>query len=247
VLLIADSVTMESLKKQDLLAAYKSPEASRYDAQLYDPQGYYYGTKLITTGIAYNTRAPVKPGAWQDLLKPELKNMTTLPSPLYSGAAQIHMATLMNDPQLGFAWYEKLKANGAMPQSGNGAVMNAITSGSKGYGVLVDYMAIREKAKGAPIEFVFPKEGVSIVTEPVAMLKRAKNPDGAKAFIDFVLSDAGQRLVLKQGYLPADASLPAPEGFPARESIKLMPYDPAKALADTDANKKRFADLFGNR
>ncbi|WP_312213804.1 ABC transporter substrate-binding protein [Pseudescherichia sp.] len=247
VLLIADSVTMEALKKQDLLAAYKSPEASRYDAQLYDPQGYYYGTKLITTGIAYNTRAPVKPGSWQDLLKPELKNMTTLPSPLYSGAAQIHMATLMNDPQLGFAWYEKLKANGAMPQSGNGAVMNAITSGSKGYGVLVDYMAIREKAKGAPIEFVFPKEGVSIVTEPVAMLKNAKNPDGAKAFIDFVLSDAGQRLVLKQGYLPADASLPAPEGFPARDSIKLMPYDPAKALADTDANKKRFADLFGNR
>jgi len=247
VLLIADSVTMESLKKQDLLAAYKSPEASRYDAQLYDPQGYYYGTKLITTGIAYNTRAPVKPGSWQDLLKPELKNMTTLPSPLYSGAAQIHMATLMNDPQLGFAWYEKLKANGAMPQSGNGAVMNAITSGSKGYGVLVDYMAIREKAKGAPIGFVFPKEGVSIVTEPVAMLKNAKNPDGAKAFIDFVLSDAGQRLVLKQGYLPADANLPAPEGFPARESIKLMPYDPAKALADTDANKKRFADLFGNR
>ncbi|WP_222889078.1 ABC transporter substrate-binding protein [Enterobacter sp. C2] len=247
VLLIADSVTMESLKKQDLLAAYKSPEASRYDAQLYDPQGYYYGTKLITTGIAYNTRAPVKPGSWQDLLKPELKNMTTLPSPLYSGAAQIHMATLLNDPQLGFAWYEKLKANGAMPQSGNGAVMNAITSGSKGYGVLVDYMAIREKAKGAPIEFVFPKEGVSIVTEPVAMLKKAKNPDGAKAFIDFVLSDAGQRLVLKQGYLPADANLPAPEGFPARESIKLMPYDPAKALADTDANKKRFDDLFGNR
>ncbi|MDU5455094.1 ABC transporter substrate-binding protein [Pseudescherichia vulneris] len=247
VLLIADSVTMESLKKQDLLAAYKSPEASRYDAQLYDPQGYYYGTKLITTGIAYNTRAPVKPDSWQDLLKPELKNMTTLPSPLYSGAAQIHMATLMNDPQLGFAWYEKLKANGAMPQSGNGAVMNAITSGSKGYGVLVDYMAIREKAKGAPIEFVFPKEGVSIVTEPVAMLKNAKNPDGAKAFIDFVLSDAGQRLVLKQGYLPADTNLPAPEGFPARESIKLMPYDPAKALADTDANKKRFADLFGNR
>ncbi len=247
VLLIADSVTMESLKKQDLLASYKSPEASRYDAQLYDPQGYYYGTKLITTGIAYNTRAPVKPGSWQDLLKPELKNMTTLPSPLYSGAAQIHMATLMNDPQLGFAWYEKLKANGAMPQSGNGAVMNAITSGSKGYGVLVDYMAIREKAKGAPIEFVFPKEGVSIVTEPVAMMKNAKNPDGAKAFIDFVLSDTGQRLVLKQGYLPADANLPAPEGFPARESIKLMSYDPAKALADTDANKKRFADLFGNR
>ncbi len=83
--------------------------------------------------------------------------MTTLPSPLYSGAAQIHQATLMTDPSLGWGYYEKLKENGAMPQNGNGAVMSAITSGSKAYGVLVDYMAIREKAKGAPIEFVFPK------------------------------------------------------------------------------------------
>lgn len=247
VLLIADSVTMESLKQQNLLAPYKSPQATRFDAQLYDKDGYYYGTKLITTGIAYHSKAPVKPTSWQDLLKPELKNMTTLPSPLYSGAAQIHQATLMNDPALGWQYYEKLKENGAMPQSGNGAVMSAIASGSKAYGVLVDYMAIREKAKGAPIEFVFPKEGVSIVTEPVAMMKNAKNPQAAKAFIDFVLSDEGQKLVLQQGYLPADANLPVPAGFPPRDSIKLMPFDAAKALAETEANKKRFADLFGNR
>ncbi|WP_312604506.1 ABC transporter substrate-binding protein [Kosakonia cowanii] len=247
VLLIADSVTMESLKKQNLLAAYKSPEAARFDSQLFDQEGYYYGTKVITTGIAYHTKAPLKPTSWLDLLKPEVKNMTTLPSPLYSGAAQIHQATLMNDPALGWQYYEKLKQNGAMPQSGNGAVMSAIASGSKAYGVLVDYLAIREKAKGAPVEFLFPKEGVSVVTEPVAMMKGTKNPQGAKEFIDFVLSDAGQKLVLQQGYLPADATLPVPKGFPPRDSIKLMPFDAAKALAETEANKKRFADLFGNR
>lgn len=247
VLLIADSVTMESLKQQDLLAAYASPEARRYDAQLYDKAGFYYGTKLITTGIAYHTKAPVKPLSWQDLLKPELKNMTTLPSPLYSGAAQIHMAAVMNTPQLGWSYYEKLKANGAMPQSGNGAVMSAITSGNKAYGVLVDYMAIREKAKGAPIDFVFPTEGVSMVTEPVAVMKNAKNPQAAHAFIDFLLSDAGQRLMLQQGYLPADASLPVPVGFPPRDSIKLMSFDAAKALTDAEPNKKRFSDLFGSK
>jgi iron(III) transport system substrate-binding protein len=38
-----------------------------------------------------------------------------------------------------------------------------------------------------------------------------------------------------------------PKGFPPRDSIKLMPFDAAKALAETEANKKRFADLFGNR
>ncbi|WP_054181172.1 ABC transporter substrate-binding protein [Trabulsiella odontotermitis] len=247
VLLIADSVSMEALKQQDLLAPYKSSLAVNYDPQLFDKEGYYYGTKLITTGIAYHSKAPVKPTSWKDLLRPELKNMTTLPSPLYSGAAQIHQATLMENPDLGWAYYEKLKDNGAMPQSGNGGVMSAILSGNKAYGVLVDYMAIREKAKGAPIEFVFPSEGVSIVTEPVAMMKGAKNPEGAKAFIDFVLSDAGQKLVLEQGYLPANTNLPVPKGFPPRDSIRLMPVDSAKALAETEANKKRFADLFGNR
>lgn len=247
VLLIADSVTMEALKKQHLLAPYKSPQAAKFDSQLYDKDGYYYGTKLITTGIAYHSKAPVKPQSWQDLLKPELKNMTTLPSPLYSGAAQIHQAAIMSQPSLGWAYYEKLKDNGAMPQSGNGGVMSAIASGNKAYGVLVDYMAIREKAKGAPVEFVFPKEGVSVVTEPVAMMEGSHNPEGAKAFIDFVLSDKGQSLVLEQGYLPADAHLPVPKGFPPRSSIKLLPFDAAQALADNEVNKQRFADLFGKK
>ncbi|PWC12007.1 Fe(3+) ABC transporter substrate-binding protein [Brenneria roseae subsp. americana] len=245
VLLISDSVTMEALRQQDLLAPYKSPEAARYDPSLYDADGYYYGTKLITTGIAYHRQAPVKPASWQDLLKPELKNMSTMPSPLYSGAALIHLATLTNNPQLGWDYYQKLKENGTMPQGGNGAVLSAIASGSKAYGVLVDFMAIREKAKGAPIEFLFPQEGVSIVTEPVAMMKKAKNPDAAKAFIDFVLSEQGQQLVLKQGYLPARADLPVPEGFPPRDQIKLMAFDASKALAEAEQNKTRFGQLFG--
>ena len=132
-----------------------------------------------------------------------------------------------------------------MPQGGNGAVLSALASGSKAYGVLVDYMAIREKAKGAPIEFVFPTEGVTLVTEPVAMLKGSQHPAQARAFIDFVLSQAGQELVLKQGYLPAHPALPVPAGYPARDQIKLMALDAHKALVNSDQNKQKFSDLFG--
>mgnify|MGYP000222784939 CR=1 FL=1 len=45
-------------------------------------------------------------------------------------------------------------------------VLKSVASGEKAYGVVVDYMPIREKAKGAPVDFVFPKEGVSAVSEP---------------------------------------------------------------------------------
>lgn len=247
VLLIADNVTMESLKQQHLLMAYRSPEAKRYDQALYEANGYYYGTKLITTGIAYHRQAPMVPTSWQDLLRPELKNMTTLPSPLYSGAAMIHTATLTNSPTLGWTYYQALKENGATPQSGNGAVLSAITSGNKAYGMLADFMAIREKAKGAPIEFVFPKEGVSAVTEPVAIMKATKHETAAKTFVDFVLSPQGQQLVLKQGYIPADPTLPLPANFPARSAIQLMPLDASKAFAETEHNKQHFSEIFGSR
>jgi len=41
--------------------------------------------------------------------------------------------------------------------------------------------------------------------------------------------------------------MPVPKGFPPRDSIKLMKFDAAKALADADKNKQQFSDLFGNR
>lgn len=245
VLLIADSLTMQALKQKGLLQPYLSSERGQYAQGLYDKDGYYYGTKLITTGIAYNTGAAFKPASWTDLTRPEVKNQVTMPSPLYSGAAMIHLAALSANPQLGWSYYEKLKANGASAQGGNGGVLSAIAAGTKPYGMLVDFMAIREKAKGAPIEFVFPKEGVSMVTEPVAILKQARHVAAARAFVDFLLSKDGQKLVLSQGYIPALASLPVPPGFPSRDQIKPLPVDPARALAATEANKTRFNALFG--
>jgi len=94
VLLIADTVTLEGLAQEGKLAAYRSPEAAAYDASLYSADGYYHSTKLITTGIVYNTGATMVPTSWADLAKPEMANLVAMPSPLYSGAALIHLATL---------------------------------------------------------------------------------------------------------------------------------------------------------
>ena len=112
VLLIADTVTLERLKEAGTLLAYKSPEAASYDAALYDADGYYYSTKLITTGIVYNTSAAFKPTSWKDLTKAEAKGLVTMPSPLTSGAALIHAQTLAGVSSLGWDFYKDLAANG---------------------------------------------------------------------------------------------------------------------------------------
>ncbi|MBC7150197.1 MAG: ABC transporter substrate-binding protein [Rhizobium sp.] len=244
-LLIADTVTLERMKQAGQLMAYKSPEAVNYDASLYDADGAYYSTKLITTGIMYNTAAAMKPTSWADLAKPEAKGLVAMPSPLTSGAALIHAQTLAAVPSLGWDYYKALQANGAVAAGGNGAVLKSVASGEKAYGVVVDYMPIREKAKGAPVEFVFPAEGVSAVTEPVAILSTTKNAEAAKKFVDYVLSEKGQEGFLKLGYIPARNGMPVPEGFPARDTIKVLPIDAAAALKATEEDLKTFSGIFG--
>lgn len=245
VLLIADMVTMEGLEAEGRLMAYADADVSAYDPALMDEQGHYFSTKLITTGIVYNTAAPMVPTSYADLLKPEAKDKLAMPSPLTSGAATIHMSALTSHPDLGWDYYETLSDQGANPQGGNGGTYRAIAGGEKLYGFVVDFLPIRNKLEGAPVEFVFPEEGVSAVTEPVAILSTAQNPDAAKAFVDFLISAEGQQLASDMGYLPAHPAISPPEGFPSLSEIKLLDFDPAQALADDVENKTKFSDIFG--
>lgn len=245
ILLIADMVTMEGLKREGRLMAHSGADVAAYDPALMDKDRFYFSTKLITTGIMYNTNAPMVPESYKDLLKPEAKDRIAMPSPLTSGAATIHMAALTANPDLGWSYYQGLADQGANPKGGNGGTYKAIAGGEKLYGFVVDFLPIRNRLQGAPVAFVFPKEGVSAVTEPVAILSTAKNPEAAKAFVDFLLSPAGQQMAADQGYLAAHPAIAPPEGFPARDQIRLMDFDPSDALENADRYRLKFEDIFG--
>lgn len=245
VLLIADAVSLETLKRDGRLLPYMEAKTAGYRDGTYDKGKTYFGTKLITTGIAFNTAAKLKPASWKDLMRPELKGQIAMPSPLYSGAAAIMLSAFTQRKDLGWAFFDALKAANAQAVRGNGAVLKSVASGERSYGVLVDFMAFTAKQKGSPIDFVFPAEGAPAVTEPVAILKTSGNVAAAKAFVDFLLSDAGQKLAVAQGYIPAKTGIPNPSWLPAGTEIKLMPLDMGAILATTAADKKRFSTLFG--
>ena len=246
VLLIADAASMEALKNDGRLQPYPEAKVDGLAPGSFDPGKTYFGSKLITTGIAVNTSAKSRPTSWADLAKPEYKGQIAMPSPLYSGAAAIMLGTMTARSDLGWGWFEKLKASDTIAVRGNGAVMNAVANGEKPYGVLVDFMAFNAKAKGSPIDFVFPAEGLPAVTEPVAILKTTANPAAARAFVDFILSDEGQKLAVAMGYIPARASVGMPPWLPAGTRINLMPTDIGAVVQSNAANLKRFAELFGN-
>lgn len=246
VLLIADAVAMTQLKGEDRLMAYPEAPVDGIDAALLDADAMFFPTKLITTGIVYNTDlVTTPPTSWADLAEPEAAAQTIMPSPLYSGAAAIHVGTMVQQDQFGWDYFETLARNGAVAGQGNGTVLEAVARGEKAYGVLVEYMAMNAKAQGSPVDFVFPSEGVTAVTQPVAILAGTDAPEAARAFVDWQLSQAAQEQSVAQGYFPLGAGLSAPEGYPDPASLTLIEADNARLLADGEAVKMEFADLYG--
>ncbi|WBU62055.1 ABC transporter substrate-binding protein [Paracoccus albus] len=246
VLLIADAVAMTQLKNDDRLLAYADAPVEGIPADVIDPDMTFFGTKLITTGIVYNTdMVDTAPTSWDDLRTPEVAASLIMPSPLYSGAAVIHVGTVVQQPEFGWEFYEELADNGAVAGQGNGTVIEAVARGEKAYGIIIEYMAMNAKADGSPVDFVWPEQGVSAITQPVAIVNGTDNEEAAKAFVDWQLSQTAQEQSVEQGYFPIIEGVAAPEGYPALDSLTILPLDADQLMADDQANKEQFADLFG--
>jgi iron(III) transport system substrate-binding protein len=246
VVLVADAVATTQLKNDGRLAAYAGAPAGKLPSALADPDKTFFGTKLITTGIVYNTKlVSAAPGSWNDLLPPAIAGKTILAHPLYSGAAVIHVGTLAQHEDFGWRYFEKLAKGGAIAAKGNGAVIEAVARGEKAYGVIIEYMAFNAKLKGSPVDFAFPREGVSAITQPVAILKTTQNMEAARAFVDWQLSEEAQRQSVAQGYFPIFPGVAPPQGYPDVASLRIMKSDLRDILAKDDQNKKKFTELFG--
>lgn len=247
VMLLADAPTFETLKEKGLLMAYNSPQSKEVNRELLDADNMYAPTKMIPIGIVVNT-SKIKNVAevdWNTLLAPGNKSQAVMPSPLYSGAAAYSVGIFRNQPAIGWSYYEKLKENDVMVVKGNGDVIKRVASGERSFGIIVDFMAHNASKQGSPVAFVYPKTGIAVITEPVAIAKTAQNMDAAKAFVDFILSNEGQSLAVSQGYLPVKAGVTVPEGRPAPASLKIMSAPVKKLVEQRETDKKDFSALFG--
>ena len=63
------------------------------------------------------------------------------------------------------------------------------------------YMAFEEKLAGFDLKFVAPKNAF-VTPEPMAILAGARNPKAARAFIEFLLTERGQRVFMERGLFP---------------------------------------------
>ncbi len=245
VLLIADAINLGALKNENQLYRYSDAPVQHINPSFYDQDKTFFGTKIIATVIAYNTQRAQPIDSWKKLAVAANKGQIAMPSPLYSGAALYKLHTDINTPDIGWGFYKQLAEMGVAPQGGNGPALKAVASGLDKYGIITDADVMLAKKKGSPVDLVYPLEGVSYVTEPVAIMKSAHNLPAAKAFVNFMLSEQGQKLVVEQGNRPVDDRVAAPEGFTPINKIKLLAPDVAKAIKEDAAVRDQFTTLFG--
>lgn len=245
VVMLADEVSMTDLKRDKRLLPIPDAPVKGLPKGSYDADLTYFGTRIMTVGIVYNTkRVQTPPTSWLDLVAGGNAKQSVMPNPLYSGAQLANLTLLTEMKGIGWPYFETMAKQGVLLVEGNGEVRNAVAEGSKAYGMVLDYMAVEAAAKGSPVRWVAPKEGVVTFYQPVAVLRGAANVEDAKKLVAFLLSREGQEQAVKQGYRPLHPDLAPPTGFVPLAEMRLIPVD-AAAIERANAMKKRFNALFG--
>ncbi|MBI2162521.1 MAG: extracellular solute-binding protein [candidate division NC10 bacterium] len=206
--------------------------------------GRYHEVRLIFNTVAYNTlRVKTRPSSWKDLTDPQFKGKVGVASPFYSGAAFSTLGTQVNLPGFGWDFYRKLKGNAVIVEQSNGTVAKKLATGEFSVVSVVDFMVREAKAAGSPVDHIWPKEGAILVPTPVGILKGAKNPEGARAFLRYLYSTEGQRLFVQQGYVPVLPGIEGPKGVPA-EKLEVVLTDQAYIGKHREELKAKYRELF---
>ncbi len=245
VFLAADAATFEDYAAEGLLVEYTPADADALMPDVVDPEGYYVGTRIIPTVIAYNTSViDAPPESWQELADPAYADQLVMPNPDVSGAAAYNAAVWSTTPELGDEWLATLAENNPVIADSNGPTSQAIATGAQPVGVVVDYLVRELAAQGSPIDVSYPSEGVPYVSQPAGIFADTDNEEAAKAFVDFLVSERGQQLAVEQSYLPVRSDVGTPEGAPAMEEIAILSPDLETVQNAQDAAVETFRDLF---
>lgn len=246
VMVAADATSFEQLKQDDVFQAYEPEGSENIEDRFKDPEGYYVGTRLISTVIGYNTNEiDDPPESWAELTGEEYRGMIGMPSPDYSGAAAYNTAVWAQNPDLGWDWIEGVVANEPSVVEGNGEVQQGIATGQYPVGIIIDYMMRDIQEQGSPVDYVFPEEGVPAIYQPAAIFEDAQDVESAQTFVDWLISDAGQELSVQQSYVPIRSDIEGPENAPELDEIDVMEGDVLELSEQLDPARERFTSLLG--
>ena len=234
----AESASAKALAAEGLLEAYKSPMVAQLHdwAQKIAEDNKYFQTPIYTgvLGYGYNTELLAKykmpdPKCWKDLANPAYKNEIQMANPGTSGTAFNMVATilqLMGEDQ-GFKFLAEMNKNVNQYTRSGTAGIRAAGKGETTIGIAFQHDAVAQTVQGYPIKTVSPCEGTGYEIISSAIIKGGPNPEGARKWMDFVLSPAGQNVAItvNKFQIPSNKNAQVHPMAPKPSDVKLITID----------------------
>ncbi|NLA57719.1 MAG: extracellular solute-binding protein [Firmicutes bacterium] len=222
---------LQILKDAGVLAEYVSPESERYPEWSKDPDGAIQQFGIEAVGIIYNAELVDPkdvPTSYRDLADPKWRDKIVMPDPLTHATTITWLVGLKEHVFDSEAeWMEFLRglaANRPMFVASFGPTPGPIETGEKVIGISMPKYIVTKAP--APLDWA-RLEGEPLMgsARGIAVAKNAQNPNAARLFVDFWLSEKAARIlaedvgewVLYEGVYPPIEDIETAEVIPLRE------------------------------
>ena len=239
--------------EEGLTAVHRSPVLAQlhpWAVRQAEQSGYRtVGIYAGALGFSYNTELLKKKGlapprCWSDLLQPALKGEVQMANPASSGTAYTAIATVVQvmGEAKAFDYLKQLHANVNQYTKSGVAPVKAVARGETLVGVSFVHDVVTEILAGFPVASATPCEGTGYEIGSISIVQGARNPDGARRFVDWALTPPAQALGArsKQFQVPSNRSAEIPKEAPKLSDIKLIDYDFKKY--GSSAERRRLID-----
>lgn len=236
------------LKKRNLLMQYQPRSHQQFDSRFsnYDPDGYYTATGAGIIGLLYNTDKvkpeDVKP-SWEILTDERWKNQLSVGHPGFSGYVGTWLVAMSE--LYGEDFIKQLAANS--PQVGRSIVdtVTTVVSGERLVSAGPISLALRQKARGNPIDVIYPEEGAVLMVTPTAIMANAPHPNAAKLFMEWTGSEDYASAGIEEYGTPLMPGLELKPGVRPLADVKTIQPSPESMVGKLSELTETWRDVFG--
>jgi len=246
VLTTSDPAAAAMLTRKGIFVPFKPKNFDMIPDAAKDKDGNFVAQRLnLMTNYIRSDKVPVadEPKTWADLADPKYKGKMVIGDPSFTSL--LVSVVGMISKERGWGFYEKLRANDTMVVQGNQQASDMLKRGERLIAVgALDSYAAEDRAAGHPMKTLYPSDGVFVIPSPTSVVKGGPNPNAAKLFAEFNISDEVQKMFPAEGGFAARSDIAAPSGSPTLSSLKILPVDYDYTEKEAPRIKKRFNEIF---
>jgi iron(III) transport system substrate-binding protein len=231
-------------ENEGMLQPYAPKGLDKISPQYRDPKNppQWVGMDVYGAAICFNTVEAAKlglpkPESWKDLTKPVYKGRVVMPNPASSGTGYLDVAGWLQMWGEADAWkyMDALHENIAQYTHSGSKPCRQAGAGEFPIGVSFEYRAVTTKKSGAPIDIVFPTEGLGWDLEASGIMKTTKKLEAARALMDWLATPGAMELYAKNFAVLAMPGMAKPLDFvPADYEKRLVKNDFAWSAKNRD-------------